>query len=237
MRTEDGLGRRRVYRSLLGVLGGAGSLAVLVGLSGCFSLGRTEPDQQHYVLGGTLLREPPPPVQGAILGPLSELAVGVRRTQLAPYLEPPFLVVREGPHEITYSEYHRWGEQPGVGINRAVAGHLAARGSFQVVDAAPWPARTRHDYLVQLHVEHFEGVAPPEGVQTSGEAHMRARWEILRPSDGEVVARGTTDHRQGGWVVGDFGGLVRLLDTGLGVLAGDVLAGLETVLTLPEVRP
>jgi uncharacterized lipoprotein YmbA len=201
------------------------ALVMTAATAGCFSLSRTEPPQQHYVLGGTLLREDPA-AQPAPTGALTGLAIGIRRARLAPYLEPPFLVVREGQHEIAYSEYHRWGEQPGVGINRALAGHLQALGAFRVVQAAPWPARERHDYLIQLQVEHFEGVAPAGGAAT-GEVHLRAGWEILDPSGGGVVGQGTTDYRQGGWVVGDFAALVGLLDAGLAGLARDLLESLE----------
>jgi uncharacterized lipoprotein YmbA len=210
------------------------ALVMTAATAGCFSLSRTEPPQQHYVLGGTLLREDPA-AQPAPTSALTGLAIGIRRARLAPYLEPPFLVVREGEHEIAYSEYHRWGEQPGVGINRALAVHLQAVGPFRVVHAAPWPAREQHDYLIQLHVEHFEGVAPAGGAST-GEAHLRVAWDILRPSDGVVVAQGSTDVRQGGWVVGDFAALVALLDAGLAVLAGEWMETLEGVTVPPGGR-
>jgi uncharacterized lipoprotein YmbA len=208
-------------------VGRLAALALAAGLAGCFSLSRTEPPQQHYVLGGTLLREDPG-APDASSSPLAGLAIGVRRARLAPYLEPPFLVVREGEHEIAYSEYHRWGEQPGVGINRALTVHLQALAPFRVVHAAPWAARERHDYLVRLHVEHFEGVAA-EGTDSTGAVRVRASWEIIRPLDGEVVARGTTDVREAGWVEGDFAALVGLLDQGLAVVAGEVVARLEEV--------
>lgn len=202
-------------------------LALAAGGAGCFSLARTEPPQQHYVLGGHLLRDDPVATAGAT-GPLTGLAIGVQRAQLAPYLEPTFLVVREGEHEIVYAEYHRWGEQPGVGINRALAGHLRAQAPFRVVHAAPWSARERHDYLVRLHVEHFEGVAPEEA-EATGTVRVRATWEIVRALDGEVAARGSTDVRETGWVEGDFAALVALLDQGLAVLAGEIVTGLGGV--------
>jgi hypothetical protein len=41
-----------------------------------------------------------------------------------------------------------------------------------------------------------------------------------------VLARGTTDRRSPGWTVGDYAGLVTLLDEGLDVLAGDLIAGI-----------
>jgi uncharacterized protein len=204
------------------------SLAGLVGLAGCFSLSRTETPQRHYVLGGDRVQERAPAPED-----LAGLTIGVRRLRLAPYLEAPFLVVRQGANRISYSEYHRWGEQLGGGINRAVAGHLAARAPFRAVDVAPWPSREQYDYLVQLHVERFEGLAPEDAAALEGEVHMRVTWEILRQRDGVVLARGTTDHREVGWTVGDYGGLVRSLDAGLSVLTEDLastLSGLGTPL-------
>jgi uncharacterized protein len=198
------------------------SVACLVVLAGCFSLGRTEPPQRHYVLGGER-------VQGAAQQPgdLAGLSVGVRRPRLASYLEAPFLVVRHGSNEVTYAEFHRWGEPLGGGINRAVAGHLASRPSIRAVDVAPWPAREQYDYLVQLHVERFEGLAPEDEAALVGEVHMRVTWEILRQGDGAVLARGATEHRERAWRVGDYAGLVRALDAGLHVLTEDLASTLS----------
>ena len=62
-----------------------------------------------------------------------------------------------------------------------------------------------------------------------GEAHLLATWEILDPIDGALRARGGTEVRRPGWTVGDFNGLVDLLDAGLGVLAEDLIRALEGV--------
>jgi uncharacterized protein len=202
------------------------ALAGLVGLAGCFSLGRAETPQRHYVLGGDRVQESAS--AGAPVD-LAGLTIGVRRLRLAPYLEAPYLVVREGANRISYAEYHRWGEQLGGGINRAVAGHLAARPSFRAVDVAPWPGRQEYDYLVQLHVEHFEGLAPEDAAAVQGEVHMRVSWEILHQRDGVVLARGTTDHRVSGWRLGDYPGLVRSLDAGLNVLTEDLASTLTSL--------
>jgi len=197
-------------------------LASVVGLSGCFSLGRSEPPMRSYVLGGTAASG-----VGAGAPGLSGVTVGVRRLRLASYLDPLLIVVRQGDSRVTYSEFHRWGEHLGEGINRAVAAYLGERGSFATIDVAPWDARARYDYLVQLNVERFEGVVPEDPAARVGEAHVMASWEILRHGDGEVLARGTTDHRAGGWRVGDHADLVRLLDAGLDVLAGDLAGSLS----------
>jgi uncharacterized protein len=196
-------------------------IAGLIGLAGCYSLGRTEPPQRHYVLGGDRLPENVTPSAST-----AGLTVGVRRLRLASYLEAPFLVVREEVNRISYAEFHRWGEPLGGGINRAVASHLAAQTPVRGVDVAPWPARERYDYLIQLHVERFEGVAPEDTTAAHGEVQMLVDWEIVRQQDGAVLRRGTTEHREPGWRVGDYPALVRSLDAGLNVLARDLTAGL-----------
>jgi uncharacterized lipoprotein YmbA len=198
---------------------------VVLTMSGCFSLGRDAPPVEHYVLGRVLLAEPAPQPDAA------GLDIGVRRIDLAPYLAAPLIVVRHGTHQIVTSDFHRWAEAPGVAINRAVARYLAASGGIRAVDVAPWPVRTPHDYLIQLHVTRFEGVAPEAAAADAagapaGEAHMQAAWEIIRPLDGAVLARGVTDYRQPGWTVGDHAALVTLLDRGLVELARELAARL-----------
>lgn len=197
-------------------------LSVLFALAGCFSLGRDAPPEQFYVLGGSRLQE-----TGAPPERLAGLLIGLRQLQIAEYLETPLIVVRHEPHEIRFSEFHRWGGNLDGGVNRAVAGYLAARAAFGGVDVVPWAPRMRHDYLIQLHLLRFEGLAPEEPAATEGEAYLLATWEIIHAHDGTVLARGTTDYRAGGWTLGDYGGLVTLLDAGLRELADDLIAGLE----------
>ena len=118
------------------------------------------------------------------------------------------------------------------GINRALAGHLAARPSVGAVTVAPWTPRTPLDYLVQLHVTRFEGVA--DSLAATGEAQLLATWEIIRPSDSAVLARGNTDYRERGWEVGNYGALVILLDAGLRDVANDVIT---CIARLPAATP
>lgn len=183
-------------------------------LAGCFKLARESPVLRQYVLGGTA----PPAAAAAAPG----LSVGVRRIDLAPYLAVPAVVVRRGANRIVVSEYHRWGEDPGQGINRAVAGYLSHAKGIGGVDVAPWPVRAPHDFLVQLHVSRFEGVAPEDTLAARGEVHLQATWEIIRPADGALVARGTTEYREADWTVGDYAGLVTRLDRGLITLAREL---------------
>jgi len=202
-------------------------VTALVGASGCFGLNRGAPPLQHYVLDGGRAYEIVAPVGGS-----AALSIGLRRLQLASYLDAPFIVVRQGPHQIGRSDLHRWGEDLGGGINRSVAGHLLGRGAFRAVDVAPWAPRGRPDHLIQLHVLRFEGELPEEEAALHGEVRVLATWEIIDPDDGTVITRGNTDYRAGGWTVGDYAGLVRLLDAGLGVVADDLMAAIG-MLPLP----
>jgi uncharacterized lipoprotein YmbA len=189
-----------------------------IGLTGCVSLGRREPPQRHYVLGGDTLRASP-----TISPQVAAVTVGVRRLKLASYLASPFIVVRRGTNQVGFSEFNRWGEPLGAGINRVIARSLVARG-FRDAAVAPWPGDARYDYLIQLDVVRFEGLAPEEPLSTEGGVSLVATWEIIRQEDGAVLARGTTDYRRPGWTVGDYAALVALLDQGLEVLSADLTA-------------
>lgn len=204
-------------------------------LPGCVSLGRDSPALELYVIGGAGSPEVAAPVPG-----LAGLSIGLRRLHLAPYLATPAIVVRRGPHEVLTSEYYRWGEDLGEGINRAVARHLDDGAQYRTVDVAPWPVRSRYDYLIQLDISRFEGVVPAAGspgAATPGEAgatargavHVVATWEIIRQQDETVLTRGITEFREDGWRVGDYAALVALMDRGLVVLARDVTAALGGV--------
>jgi uncharacterized lipoprotein YmbA len=214
-------------------------LAALLPLAGCFSLSRNAPPALHYVLApGGAAGEPDAPILAAERGAGAGF-VGVRPARMADYLASPFIVVRRGAHQVEFTEHHRWGEDLGRAINRGVAGRLSAAAPLRV-EAAPWPAGTSPSRVIQLHILRFEGVAPQtgepssggegaSGAPVSGEAHFQATWEVLHPLEGTVLARGTTEVRDAGWRVGDFHGLVRLLDASLEILARDLAQALEAL--------
>ena len=184
---------------------------------GCFKLGRDTPVLQQYVLPGGGVR-----AEAAAPQRVGGTTIGVRRLDLATYLASPAIIVRRGARQIVTSEFHRWGEDPAQGINRALAAHLAATPSVGAVDVAPWAPRTPHDHLLQLHVTRFEGVA--DEAATTGDAQLFVTWEIITPQDNFVLARGKSDYRQRGWQVGDYGALVTLLDDLLNSLSRDIVA-------------
>jgi uncharacterized lipoprotein YmbA len=206
-------------------------VSALITLAGCFSLARPTPPMQEFVLGGA-----PPTAAGAAAHDSNGITVGLRRLDLAPYLATTAIVVRRASR-IETSGFRRWGEEPSAGIMRAVAVSLRAQPSIFAVDVAPWQVRTTHDYLVQLHIAHLEGVASDNPAATAGEVHVMASWEIIRAAEATIVARGTTDHHEPDWRVGDYLGLVTRIDQGLTKVAGDVaacLARLGPVVSAPK---
>ncbi len=202
---------RRMARTLR-LLG----ICALLTEAGCFSLARPTPPLEEYVLGAG-----PRPVAALPARDSGGLTIGLRRLDLAPYLSTTAIVVRRGSRIVT-SGFRRWGEEPSAGIMRAVAVSLGAAPTILAVDVAPWPVQAQHDYLVQLHVSHLEGVAAEDLTATEGEIHVMASWEIIRSQDGTLVARGETDRRETGWKVGDYLGLVTRVDKGLTGLASDL---------------
>jgi len=198
-------------------------LLAVLSLPGCISLSRDSPPRQHYVLGLAL------PVQEAAAPPMDAGLVGLRVPALADYLATPFLVVRRGTHRIEFDESHRWGEDLPRGISRTLASHLASRMPAHRVIVVPWPTGTHPEHLVQVQVLRFEGVAPDDAQGGRGAAHLIATWEILGVGGTVVLARGTTEVLDDGWVVDDFDALVRMLDAGIGTLAEDIAFELERV--------
>ena len=191
-------------------------IGALITVAGCFSLARPTPPLEEYILGGGAKAE-----AAARARDTGGISVGLRRLDLAPYLATTAIVVRRGSRVET-SGFRRWGEEPSAGIMRAVATALRAAPAILAVDIAPWQVRAPHDFLVQLHITHLEGVVAENPATTEGEVHVMASWEIIRAQDGTLVARGETDRRESGWRVGDYLGLVQRIDSGLIGLASDV---------------
>jgi uncharacterized protein len=209
-----------------------GLLGLVLVVSGC-GLSRGAPPQQFYVLGAqapATSSEPP-------FADSPTVVVGLRQPLLAEYLSTPFIVVRSGSNRIGLSEFDRWGEDLSRALNRVLAASMAARMPSARVVSVPWPGGTQPDFVIQYQLQRFEGVAPEGSGATVGEAHLLATWEVLGRADGVPLGRGTTEVREGGWTVGDFHALVRLLDAGLVTLADDLIRALEGLprpLPVPE---
>ena len=197
------------------------TLAIPVALTGCFRLARESPKLQLYVLGDGSASGLPTPPAGAPSAGRGAFRIGLRRVEMASYLSVPTVMMRRGANELIVSQFHRWGGNLDQGINRAVGAYLAGSPRVRSVDVAPWTARARHDLLVQLHVTRFEGVVA-DSAASDGRVHVMADWDIIRPFDGTVMVRGSTDDRGGVFRVGDYAGLVTGLDAALSRVARDI---------------
>ncbi len=199
------------------------TLVVPVVLTGCFKLARESPMLRLYALGeGSASGLPTPPAGAPSVGG-EAFRIGLRRVEMASYLSVPSVMMRRGANELIVSQFHRWGGDLDQGINRAVGAYLAGSPRIRSVDVAPWTARVRHDLLVQLHVTRFEGVVADSAAR-DGRVHVMAGWDIIRPFDGTVMVRGSTDDRGAAFRVGDYAGLVTGLDAALSRVARDISA-------------
>ena len=198
------------------------AIAIPFGLAGCFKLARESPRLQLYALGGGSAGATPTTTVGTTTAAHGPLTIGLRRLVLASYLSVPSVMMRRGENQLEASQFHRWGGDLDEGINRAVGAYLAGMPPVRAVDVAPWPSGVRHNFLVQLHVSRFEGVA--DSAATDGRVHLMAGWDIMRPLDGAVLVRGKTNDRSGVFRVGDFTGLVSGLDAALSRLAREISA-------------
>jgi hypothetical protein len=210
--------------------------AGLLGLSmaGCVRL--LEPrtsDATYYLLGERAAPSAASP-QAPSPADTAGLRVGLRKPRLASYLDATRIVTRRGPHQVQFSEFHRWGEELDRGIGRTVAARLAARPEIRAVEVVPWSPGASFDYVVELHVLRFEGVGPPPDPEADedapppdGHAQVVVEWTVLRPGTDAVLARQTTRHRAATWPVGNYPALVARLGAGLGTLVEDVAAQLS----------
>ena len=197
------------------------TLVVPVALTGCFKLARESPTLRLYVLGDGSVSGLPTPAVGAPSVGGGAFRIGLRRVEIASYLSVPTVMMRRGANELIVSQFHRWGGDLDQGLNRTVGAYLAASPRVRSVDVAPWTPTARHDLLVQLHVTRFEGVVA-DSTARDGRVHVMAAWDIIRPFDGTVMVRSSTDDRGGAFRVGDYAGLVAGLDAALSRVARDI---------------
>jgi len=201
-----------------------------VAATSCVRLPSPSPaNTQYYLLGNALPTAPDSTATG--------LRVGLRKPDLADYLDTRPLLTRRGTNELHFADLHRWSEDLGPAINRVVGLNLEAQPGIQSVDVVPWPQGPEFDHVVRLRVLRFEGVAPPppgpdaddDASVPEGHSQMTVGWTVFGPEGDSVRARGRTEHRMDGWPVTDYADLASKLDTSLVVLAEDLRTHLSSL--------
>ncbi|HSI08658.1 MAG TPA: ABC-type transport auxiliary lipoprotein family protein, partial [Rariglobus sp.] len=91
--------------------------AVVLGVTGCSLLPapKADPTRYYVLTGQPVAEELAPKAEGA-------LVLGVKRIEIASYLNGKDMVVREASNEIAYNSFSRWAEPLTASIGRAVAG-------------------------------------------------------------------------------------------------------------------
>lgn len=177
---------------------------------------RTDPTR-YYVLTGQSADAPrAEKVEGAFV-------LGVKRIEIAPYLNGKDMVVRERDNEIVYQNFSRWAEPLTTSIMRAVAGNLARSETVARVYAQPFPFDVERDYDVAIRVFRCEG----ERRDGKTFASFSALVEVTEAKPaGTLVLRKVFTAPETEWDGKNFGALASALSGQVAALRDEVIAAL-----------
>ena len=186
------------------------SLAACLMLCGCINLDPQADPTRFYILSS----QSGPAAssdnsRGAVLG--------LKAIALPTYLQSKKIPTRRGANEITYSEVHRWGENPKSAISRVLSENLASHSAIGRVHTVPWPDVANNDFELYVTLIRFEG-------EQSGMVVLEANWAIFNPDDDSVLRNGSTAVKHLKWNGRDYSALARSLGEALGILANDLAA-------------
>ncbi len=195
------------------------SLAACMMLCGCINLDPQADPTRFYILSA----QPSPTTSS---GDGHGTVLGLKAIALPAYLRSTKIPTRHGANEITYSEYHRWGESPKSAISRVLAENLASHSAIGMVHTVPWPDGAIHDFELHVTLIRFEG-------EQSGRVAMEASWDIFNPDDNSVLKNGRTEIKHLKWSSRDYGALARALGEALGILSNDLAAAVADLEETP----
>jgi uncharacterized protein len=193
-------------------------LSVILGLAGCSLVPapRTDPTRYYVLTGQTADAPQADKVAGARV-------LGVKRIEIAPYLNGKDMVVRERGNEIVYQVFSRWAEPPAASITRAVAGNLARAETVARVYVQPYPFDVARDYDVSIRVLRCEGERKDGGAVAS----FSALVEVTEAkAGGAVVLRKVFTAPDAQWDGRNFGALASALGESVAALGAEVIAAL-----------
>ncbi len=128
------------------------------------------------------LPTPPPPEAAS-----TDLAVVVGPVRIPSFLSRPYVAWREGPSELAFDEYHRWGSNLENEISRATGEHLSQLlGTLRVVTH---PAQDPSDRAIQVSID-IEQLDVSEDL-----SRMRARFVLRRGKARKAIAVDLVDVR------------------------------------------
>lgn len=193
--------------------------AVVLGSAGCSLLPppKADPTRYYVLTGQPVAEELAPKAEGA-------LVLGVKRIEIASYLNGKDMVVREAGNEIVYNSFSRWAEPLTASIGRAVSGRLASSPKVTRVYAQPFPFEVERDYDVSIRVVRCEGERTAGGQLV---ASFSALVEVTEAkTGGTVVLRKLFTAPEAKWDGKDFGALAAALSDAVAALGAEVVAAL-----------
>lgn len=145
---------------------------------------------------------------------LPDITVGVGPVTLPAYLDRPQLVTRAGGNRVVLADFDSWAEPLDGLFARTLAENLALLLGTDDVLLLPQRRPTRLAYQVEVDVARFD-------VDTSGSAHLDARWWVFG-RDGEKLLRSgratITEPAQ----AGDYTAAATSLSRALGALSTEI---------------
>jgi uncharacterized lipoprotein YmbA len=193
----------------------------LLGLTACSLLPAPTTDPtRYYVLTGVEsdMKQPAKNEHAWI--------IGLKRIEIAPYLNGKDLVVREAGNEITYHSFSRWAEPLVTSIGNALADSLGNSSSVRRIYTQPFPFDVARDYDLAVSISRFEGERRVDGRIV---ASLVAEVEITEAkAGGALVLRKTFIAPELDWDGKDFGALAVALSAGVHALGADLVNSLPT---------
>jgi uncharacterized lipoprotein YmbA len=199
-------------------LGRCTLLGFLVLLAGCNVVPpATEDPTRYYLLSDA---GAPAPALPAADG----LRIGLRTVALEGYLKHREIIVRTGPNEVDFRDYHRWAEPLDMAIAHILAVRLQATPAVAQVWTEPFPIEQERDYDVFVRVTRFEGAREGSGRYT---ASLSATVEVYTAGTSpRLVGRKVFVAPDQAWDGRDFDHLAGLLSADVVGLAREILAEL-----------
>ena len=102
------------------------------------------------------------------------------QTEIPAYLEGTRIVTRTSGNQLSYAEFHRWGETLDLGVTRVVASDLAS--TLGSLNYSNYPNRTRPNnrYEISITVQRFERLS-------SGKVTFEGSWRLVRDREQVLV--------------------------------------------------
>jgi uncharacterized lipoprotein YmbA len=216
------LAKNSWFRAGQFVLAGAALAALGLAASGCGTLVRPREDPTRYFL---LNPAPPAEMQKFAIEGRRPLNIGIRRPEIASYLNTPLIVVRDGPAQVDFSGYHRWGESLAQSMARVLRSNLAALPWTQRVATFPTTQPGDFDFEIGLDVLALEGF---RGVEGAG-ARLEVEWRLYAGGDRQPLDQGRFLRQPDGWDGRDYAALALLLREASAELAAELAQRIQNL--------